>query len=162
MRIVMVALVAVALAGGCSKKAPLFPTCGDDVINGAETDVDCGGQICTPCNTGKHCVVAMDCRSMICTAGACAAPSCSDGIVNGSESDVDCGGPDCPRCADGRGCAGDNDCVSRVCSGAACESPSCSDGFKNGDETGLDCGGSCPPCDASVSSPPDLTNQTTD
>ena len=47
------------------------------------------------CNTGKHCVAATDCRSRLCTAGACAAPSCSDGIVNGSESDVDCGGPDC-------------------------------------------------------------------
>jgi hypothetical protein len=162
MRIVIVALVAAALAGGCSKKAPVFPTCGDNVVNEDETDVDCGGQICTPCNTGKRCVVAMDCRSIICTAGACVAPSCSDGIVNGSESDVDCGGPDCPRCADGRACAGDNDCVSRVCTGAACQTPSCSDGFKNGDETAIDCGGSCPPCDASVGSPPDLANQASD
>jgi hypothetical protein len=104
----------------------------------------------------------MDCRSLICTGGACVAPSCSDGIVNGSESDVDCGGPDCPRCADGRGCAGDNDCVSRVCTGAACLPPSCADGFKNGDETGVDCGGSCPPCDASASSPPDLATRPTD
>lgn len=124
--------------------------CSDGVKDGDETDVDCGGPICTPCNTGKHCVVARDCRSMICAGGVCAAPSCTDGIVNGSESDVDCGGPDCPRCADGRACAGDNDCASSVCTGGACQPPSCADGFRNGSETGIDCGGVCPPCDAAT------------
>ena len=165
MRIVLavaaLGIVAIVTAGdGCSKSPPVFPTCGDFMVNGDETDVDCGGLICPACNPGRHCAVDKDCLAKICTAGVCAAPSCSDGIFNGSESDVDCGGPDCAPCADGRACAGDNDCRSRVCTGGACQPPSCSDGFENGDETGIDCGGSCPPCDAAVSLPPDLTPPT--
>jgi hypothetical protein len=149
MRILLAA--ALLLGGGCSHKATVFPTCGDNVVNGQETDIDCGGPICTPCNVGKRCTINKDCRSLVCSGGGtCAAPSCSDGILNGSESDVDCGGPDCPACGDGRVCAGDNDCSSLVCNGATCQTASCSDGFRNGDETGIDCGGSCPPCDAAV------------
>ncbi|HEX9100973.1 MAG TPA: hypothetical protein VF997_02150, partial [Polyangia bacterium] len=156
----LVAAGALAVAGdGCARKAPLFPTCGDNLLNGDETDVDCGGLICTPCNSGKRCKIDKDCRSKVCAGGSCAAPSCTDGVLNGSESDVDCGGPDCAPCADGRGCAGDNDCRSRGCSGGACATPTCSDGFQNGDETGIDCGGSCPPCDASAMSL-DLTPMT--
>jgi hypothetical protein len=144
MRIVL-ALALVLLA--CGKKAPVFPNCGDNMVNGEETDVDCGGRICTPCNAGKHCAVDKDCRSKICAAGVCATAGCSDGVLNGSESDVDCGGPDCPACGDARVCGGDNDCVSHVCTGSTCQAASCADGFLNGDETGIDCGGSCPPCD---------------
>jgi len=154
-----------ALAVGCNKKHPVFPTCGDNVSNGDETDVDCGGLLCTPCNAGKRCLVDKDCRSLVCTAGVCAAASCSDGILNGSESDIDCGGPDCRPdagmlCADGRYCAGDNDCISNVCNGGTCQMPSCGDGIQNGDEVGIDCGGSCPPCDAGVTLPADLTPPT--
>ena len=159
---ISLALALLLAVAGCAKKSPVFPNCGDDMVNGDETDVDCGGLICTPCNTGKRCTADTDCRSKVCAGGTCAAPSCSDGIINGSESDVDCGGPDCPPCADGRGCSGDNDCRSRVCTGLVCQAPSCSDGFQNGDEIGIDCGGSCPPCDASVTPPPDLMNQSID
>jgi hypothetical protein len=133
---------------GCHHRSTVYPTCGDFAKNGQETDVDCGGPICTPCNTGKMCLVAKDCRDLICMSGVCQMSSCSDGIKNGSETDIDCGGPDCPPCGDGKACAGLNDCRSRVCSGAVCQPPSCYDGFQNGDETGIDCGGSCPPCDA--------------
>ena len=156
--LVVAALAAVAV--GCNKKAPVFPTCGDNVTNGEETDVDCGGQICTSCNTGKHCLVDKDCRSLVCTAGVCAAPSCSDGIWNGSETDIDCGGPDCTPCADAHYCAGDNDCLSKVCNGGTCQAPSCGDGIQNGGETGVDCGGMCPPCDAGVTMPNDLSPPT--
>ena len=38
-----VVAVLAAVAVGCGKKAPLFPDCGDNVVNGEETDVDCGG-----------------------------------------------------------------------------------------------------------------------
>ena len=149
MRILLAA--ALVVVAGCGHKAKVFPTCGDNLVNGQETDVDCGGELCTPCNTGKRCAVDKDCRSKLCNSDLfCAAPSCSDGVLNGSESDLDCGGPDCAPCGDGRVCAGDNDCRSRVCTGATCQAASCSDGFKNGDETGIDCGGSCPPCDAAV------------
>ncbi|MCU1277022.1 MAG: hypothetical protein JWM53_568 [bacterium] len=148
---ILLAAVLVLSAGGCGSKTTVYPTCGDNVVNGAETDVDCGGAICTPCNTGKRCSIDKDCRSKLCNSDAvCSAPSCSDGVVNGSESDLDCGGPDCGPCADGRVCAGGNDCRSHVCTGATCQAPSCDDGFRNGDELAVDCGGSCPPCDGAA------------
>jgi hypothetical protein len=162
MRILLAAALAATL-GGCGHKTTVFPTCGDNVVNGEETDVDCGGRICSQCNTGKHCLVDKDCRSKLCNSDlVCAAPTCSDGVLNGSESDIDCGGPDCPPCGDAHICAGDNDCASRVCNGGTCQGASCSDGFQNGDETGIDCGGSCPPCDAAAGSGPDLINQSID
>jgi hypothetical protein len=144
-------LLVAVLAAGCKHSGTTtFPTCGDNIVNQDETDVDCGGQLCTPCNTGKRCKVAKDCRSTVCTAGVCGAPTCADGLKNGSESDVDCGGPDCPPCGDGSLCSGFNDCRSKVCTGLRCQPATCQDGFQNGDELGIDCGGSCPPCDAST------------
>lgn len=50
------------------------PTCTDNIQNGNETGVDCGGPDCPAC------------------------PTCSDGIQNGNETGVDCGGPDCAPC----------------------------------------------------------------
>jgi hypothetical protein len=155
MRILLVA--ALVLGAGCGHKARVYPTCGDNVVNGEETDVDCGGRICAPCNPGKRCVVTKDCLSLVCGGdGRCVAPSCADGVLNGSESDVDCGGPDCAPCADAQLCAAGNDCRSTVCTGGTCQAPSCSDGFKNGDETAIDCGGSCPGCDAAAGGAVDL------
>ncbi|WP_084050434.1 GEVED domain-containing protein [Aquimarina macrocephali] len=51
------------------------PTCSDNIQNGNETGVDCGGS-CSPCDTGA---------------------TCSDGVQNGNETGVDCGGS-CPAC----------------------------------------------------------------
>ena len=157
-------LLAAALlfGAGCSHKAPVFANCGDNIVNGEETDVDCGGRICPQCNAGKRCVVDKDCRSLVCGGGACVAPSCADGLLNGSESDVDCCGPDCAPCGDARVCAAGTDCSSGVCSGGTCQAASCSDGFRNGDEVGIDCGGACPPCDAAAGGPADLINQSID
>jgi hypothetical protein len=37
-------------------------TCGDAILNGNETDVDCGGEgLCPRCVEGKACVVHADC-----------------------------------------------------------------------------------------------------
>ena len=146
------ALVAALVLVACKHNSVTPPTCADNLRNGNETDVDCGGGVCPTCNSGRGCTIDRDCRAKRFVAGVCAAPSCSDGVQNGSESDVDCGGPDChgdlgTPCSDGKVCAGNNDCRSSVCTGGTCQTPSCSDGFKNGDEVGIDCGGSCPPCD---------------
>jgi hypothetical protein len=51
-------------------------TCSDQVQNGAETDVDCGGPTCPKCAQGKKCSVASDCQSGICTGGICTCPDC--------------------------------------------------------------------------------------
>ena len=59
-------------AGTC--RAPL---CTDNVKNGTETDVDCGGSCPTKCHTGDKCKVASDCDTSICdpTASAIAGMS---------------------------------------------------------------------------------------
>jgi plastocyanin len=127
------------------------PSCMDAVLNGDETDTDCGGPVCAGCMNGLMCVIDDDCSSGFCdpTNDLCAEPSCMDNFWNGAETDVDCGGPTCPACPDGDACAQDNDCTSGFCNLATlvCAQPSCSDGVSNGDETGVDCGGpTCGDC----------------
>ena len=48
------------------------PSCSDGVLNGHETDVDCGGPRCNKCAETKKCDAAMDCLSGICTTKVCA------------------------------------------------------------------------------------------
>jgi hypothetical protein len=124
-------------------------TCSDAVKNGAETDVDCGGDTCMKCTANKACKVGSDCESSICsgTTNTCAEPSCNDGVKNGDESDVDCGGG-CKGCDTGKACAVASDCDSEVCSNAnTCVDASCADLVQNGSESDVDCGGTCPHCD---------------
>jgi hypothetical protein len=104
-----------------------IPTCDDGLLNGDETDVDCGGP-CAPCGDGLMCAVVEDCESGVCGGGLCAAPACDDGVFNGAETDVDCGGP-CAPCASGLGCHRPADCQSGICAPAAgttCETRACS------------------------------------
>jgi hypothetical protein len=50
---------------------PTNPTCADGVKNGMETDVDCGGDACPPCASGKACGNDADCKSGHCPAAVC-------------------------------------------------------------------------------------------
>ena len=88
-----------------------------------ETDVDCGGPNCPPCDAGQNCNVDDDCLSGVCEDGVCQEPSCTDGVKNQGESDVDCGGPNCPRCELGKDCVRDSDCISGYCDNGVCEEP---------------------------------------
>jgi hypothetical protein len=119
--------------------------CNDAILNGDESDVDCGGS-CAPCADSETCNVAADCLNGVCTGNVCQAPSCTDAVLNGDETDVDCGGGTCPACADAQACVISDDCTSLVCTGGFCQAPSCTDSIKNGTEVGLDCGGSCAAC----------------
>jgi len=126
-------------------------TCDDGVANGDETDADCGGAHCEPCDDEQGCATSADCASGVCTAGTCQIPTCSDGVRNGNETDTDCGGPDCPGCGTHGTCSLASDCASGVCVDGSCLAPTCSDGVLNGDETGVDCGGPfCDPCGQGV------------
>ena len=122
------------------------PACDDALMNGDESDVDCGGS-CGGCGDGEGCGIGADCLSGVCAGALCQAAGCSDGVVNQDETDVDCGGATCGACADGDVCGVGGDCLSGVCTGTICQAASCSDGVVNQDETDVDCGGaSCGAC----------------
>jgi hypothetical protein len=59
--------------GGC----PICPNCEDDIMNGTEIGIDCGGDSCSAC---------------------CSTGNCTNGIQDGVEFYVDCGGNSCPDC----------------------------------------------------------------
>ena len=72
---------------GCSNQCKFEQqaTCSDQIKNGGETDIDCGGPNCAACAQGKACVAGSDCSTGVCTNGICAAavqPVCGDGVVN--------------------------------------------------------------------------------
>jgi len=105
-------------------------TCHDCLMNGLETDVDCGGDSCGPCPLGKACMNNADCMTKSCIGNVCdKAPTvvpcmpaevdgdatCHDCLKNGPETDVDCGGDTCAPCADGKDCLNDGDCMSAKC-----------------------------------------------
>ena len=154
------------------------PICEDGVLNGDESDIDCGGS-CPLCPIGGDCDGPSDCGSGVCDAGSCvAAASCEDGVENGDETGVDCGGPACEACPNGEGCIDPDDCVTGNCEVDTCyPEPTCDDGRANGLETDVDCGGGvcagCPgfsacivaadcgvawDCIGEVCTPPAITN----
>ena len=122
------------------------PSCDDLEHNGAETDVDCGGD-CAPCHAGLDCLRGSDCEHSVCFNNICRAPSCFDEVLNGLESDIDCGGP-CSPCDVGQHCVLDEECQSLLCDELRCAASSCEDAVVNGAETDVDCGGDCAPCTA--------------
>lgn len=123
-------------------------TCTDQTQNGSETDVDCGGDDCEPCDDDRSCMLNADCVSRVCDDLICQAPTCNDRVTNGRESDEDCGGDDCDPCSEGQDCFADSDCDTESCNQTAgvCAPAHCADGEVSADETGNDCGGSCEPC----------------
>lgn len=105
----------VCLAAQC---AP--PACDDNIEDGQETDIDCGGPVCPACAPGDQCQVPADCDSGVCTGQVCQAAACDDDLENGQETDVDCGGPTCPECQLGEDCLVDGDCQSGACEAGQC------------------------------------------
>ncbi|MRG98239.1 hypothetical protein [Polyangium spumosum] len=93
--------------------------CDDEVKNGDETDVDCGGS-CPLCP--GTCNVDADCPGGYCWDGLCV--RCDDGIQNGDESGVDCGSllGHCPVCT-GYKCETDEQCATGICAavGVCCK-----------------------------------------
>lgn len=140
--------------GDAEADAPLPASCTDGILNGSETDIDCGGS-CDACGPGLKCGKSGDCRSHVCVASDGGAEStcqatCTDGERDGTESDVDCGGS-CGACSAGALCNAPGDCKSGSCTSAdggpkTCQA-TCSDGERNASETDVDCGGTCNACD---------------
>jgi hypothetical protein len=145
------------------------PTCADGVLNGDETDVDCGGGSfdgntpCPKCADKDHCQLNTDCVNNLCFGtgpGTCV--SCMDGVKDGNETGVDCGGAQCDAqnktCATGQGCAVASDCTTGFCqasmtcalrplgqsctSGSQCAGGNCISGFC----CNTACSGACQAC----------------
>ncbi len=108
---------AIAADTSTGDAAPIDLECTDKILNGNETDVDCGGPKCPRCLDGKKCVAATDCSGNFCelTTRQCSTPTCLDKIKNGAETDTDCGGGVCGTCGVGRGCKLDTDCATAKC-----------------------------------------------
>ena len=124
--------------------------CADNLKDGSESDVDCGGAVCPGCANAKACFADKDCVSNVCDAGTheCIANSCDDHLLDGNETAVDCGGI-CPPCAITEACLVDQDCASNACDARSltCIANSCKDNQQDGLETAVDCGGGvCIPC----------------
>jgi hypothetical protein len=126
------------------------PDCNDGLHNGDETDLDCGGS-CDPCGDGAGCMIAEDCYSLVCDAGACQSATCYDEVQNGNEDGIDCGSG-CPNpCGQSGGCSGDDECADdEFCDpNGECLPAACDNGMRDSAETDIDCGGiDCPDCDA--------------
>jgi hypothetical protein len=57
---------------GCPAEAPMTADpCSNDMKDGAESAVDCGGGACEPCAVGQACAVASDCASALCEEQLC-------------------------------------------------------------------------------------------
>ena len=137
--VVWLSIMGLWACGGDDTKTPA-PTCSDELKNGDETGVDCGGLSCGKCALGGGCLAATDCASGTCGAdGTC---GCADGYAPdeaGACADVDdcepnpCEHGDCTdgvgsftcACADGYSgptCAlNDDDCTPNPCqNGGTC------------------------------------------
>jgi hypothetical protein len=107
----------------CASGTCALASCSDGVLNGNETDKDCGGSCAADCAVGLSCAGNADCLlpdSGHCSGGKCIAASCTDGVQNGTETGKDCGGSCAADCALGDGCGLDADCVSGACLANKC------------------------------------------
>lgn len=50
----------------CQENACIDPSCNDGLQSGEQTDVDCGGPNCDPCQAGENCQEGDDCISGMC------------------------------------------------------------------------------------------------
>jgi FG-GAP-like repeat len=112
---VLAAAAVAALMGMAGCIFYLHPQCDDQIRNGHETDVDCGGTCPLRCALGRGCDSAADCKSGNCVSGMCVPMPCVNGVRDGAETDVDCGGGTCRKCSGGRHCLSNDDCFNGKC-----------------------------------------------
>ena len=114
------------MSGVCLNGACAQPSCSDQIQNGDEGDVDCGGA-CTPCLPGQKCKLATDCAGGACTNGTCSL-TCLDGkgncdgdASNGCETNLKTDAAHCGAC--------DTPCnlphATATCSGGTCAVGAC-------------------------------------
>jgi hypothetical protein len=133
--------------------ANICVSCTGGQQDGTETDVDCGGPVCSPCQDNQVCSVDADCLGRICYQPTGRCVSHGNGVKDGSETCVDGGGPTAPRrCNVYEDCLQGTDCYSGICEQPypghpkSCQPPNasitCQNSIRDGLETCLDGGGS--------------------
>ena len=150
------AALAAAFRDACSSDAGSF--CHDGILDHDETDVDCGGPVCAPCQLGQACLAAIDCASQVCGASdggqrVCATP-CADGFMDGTETDTDCGEIRlAPRAQTGVACLRRTRTARRATAlRSVCAAATCFDQSATAPESDVGCGGtSSPACKLCVS-----------
>ena len=65
-------------------------TCDDGILIGDEMSIDCGGQLCEPCQGCTYLEAHNYDKNVIIDDGSCM--TCLGGIQNGTETGIDCGG----------------------------------------------------------------------
>jgi hypothetical protein len=123
-------------------------SCSNNLEDGAETDIDCGGSTCPPCPLGKHCSVASDCEGMECNAAtglcSCTPLTCADvsgtcgTLSDGCGHQITCAG----SCSSLDKCFNGRCCTPRTT--AECGALSCGSSDDGCGGT-VDCGGCTPP-----------------
>ena len=68
-------------SNGCVAGKCKAPTCNDGVLDGNETDTDCGGNTCGKCAATQKCATASDCATGFCIANVCDYNTLTTGIV---------------------------------------------------------------------------------
>ena len=104
----------------CNSVTGTCYACDDNIKNGNETDVDCGGSWCGACDAGQTCNTDSDCATNACDSKTKICVSCSDNIKNGKETDVDCGGACENKCFKGQTCSVNEDCSTTQCTNGIC------------------------------------------
>ena len=92
--------------GASTTVSEIDPACTNGLLDGDETDVDCGGSCVKSCQ-GES---SSGASSGGASSGGGGGGGGVNGVRDGSETDVDCGGPSAPKCAEDKGCATDSDC----------------------------------------------------
>lgn len=100
--LITVSIILIASGCGGGTTAPAA-TCTDNVQNGTETAIDCGGDGCEKCAANQACVAGTDCQSGLCgDAGLCACEDGYEAAADGSCSNIDDCDPD--PCQNGGTC----------------------------------------------------------
>jgi len=161
---------------GINKASTSTPTCEDNIQNGDETGVDCGGGICEPCSTAnssleENCGEYGLANTQNNTATLyvkdngyranyiylCLNGDCRSGILENGyykvqvSSNIGTSYNVEFKIDDVNGEVNIKGTVvskANSCSfvGGNVATPTCDDSIQNGDETGVDCGGTCKPC----------------
>jgi hypothetical protein len=97
----------------CDQFICVTAECDDGTLNGLESDLDCGGPDCAPCNTGATCVGPNDCQTSYCAGSVCA--NCT--LQTDCASDMYCDGGSCRNKKNLFDmCTEDYECLSGNCS----------------------------------------------